>query len=120
VSDKQLLRLWKSLAGDTSTEPWDRDRVFGFFECFRPTGAGAGVARSGDRAPPMQPRRGRDGRSGAAGFGDHRRRWIPGAAGSGRAHGGHGRADQRHLSESEGIVRPASGPDVQAVTGNST
>jgi hypothetical protein len=38
--DDATLRRWKALVGDTSSESWDTENMAGFFQNFRPDGAG--------------------------------------------------------------------------------
>lgn len=40
MTDAELFKRWKSLVGDDSPSRWDRDSLAGFFQCFRPEGAG--------------------------------------------------------------------------------
>jgi hypothetical protein len=42
-----LLQHWKALAGDESPSPWEPHNAFGFFQVFRPTGAGVAAAFDG-------------------------------------------------------------------------
>lgn len=40
MDDRELLERWKRLCGDTSPTPWTEDDLVGFFQRFRPDGAG--------------------------------------------------------------------------------
>jgi hypothetical protein len=40
LTEAEVFRLWKSIAGDEAAAPWDEDRAFGFFQGFRPHGNG--------------------------------------------------------------------------------
>ena len=46
-SDEAMLGRWKAIAGDTSPGTWTEDDLAGFFQRFRPDGAGVSEAFEG-------------------------------------------------------------------------
>src|SRR3954469_15159529 len=46
-SDEAMLVRWKAIAGDTSPGTWTEDDLAGFFQRFRPDGAGVSEAFEG-------------------------------------------------------------------------